>query len=104
MIHHVVFLVLLAPYGLNAHLTGHSIPDTDARSSKILQEWGKFFPVDDISAKLNKDATSKSAADALPMVVEVTLGEVKMLYPSRLVLIPVISTKSMGLNLLSRPF
>ena len=90
------YLVLLAPFGLNAHLTGHSIPDSDARSTKILNEWKRFFPVEGKQArekisKLNDQSNSKG--DALPMIVEVTLGEVKMLYPSSLVLVSCGTTK-----------
>ena len=75
---------------MNAHLTGHSIPDTDSRSTKILNEWKRFFPVEgnqagEKTSKCNDHSNSKG--DTLPMIVEVTLGEVKMLYPSSLVLV-----------------
>lgn len=86
-------LVLLAPYGLNAHLTGYSIPDNDTRSSKIFEEWKKFFQINDFPSKTgNGELNTKN--DGLPRFVEVTLGEVKMLYPSSLVLIPITTTKS----------
>lgn len=89
--------VLLAPFGLNAHLTGHSIPDTDSRSTKIMNEWKRFFPVEgkqdeNKSTKMNDHSNFKG--DTLPMIVEVTLGEVKMLYPSSLILVSCSGAKS----------
>lgn len=87
-----MILVLLAPYGLNAQLTGHSITDSDTRSISIMNEWRKFFPVESIkmehfeSEQMHlSQQTAKN--DNLPMMVEVMLGDTKMLYPSALVLI-----------------
>ena len=86
-----VFLVLLAPFGLNAQLTGHSIPDADSRTIKIMNEWKRFFPVESIKTENaeNKQTPSSqtSKIDHLPMMVEVILGDTKMLYPSALVLV-----------------
>lgn len=78
--------VLLAPYGLNAQLTGYSLSEGDVRAVKILEEWKKFFP---INGGCNKFQYGQSKTDCCSSVVEVTLGEVKMLYPSSLVMIPV---------------
>lgn len=77
-----MFLVLLAPYGLDAHLTGNSLPNTDARAVKIIEEWKKFFPIS------KKDYDSSLKSHTCCGVVEVSLGEVKMLYPAHLVLVP----------------
>lgn len=74
--------VLLAPYGLDAHLTGNSLPNTDARAVKIIEEWKKFFPIS------KKDYDSSLKSHTCCGVVEVSLGEVKMLYPAHLVLVP----------------
>ena len=73
--------VMLAPYGLNAQLTGYSISDGDLRTTKILEEWKKFFPV-------NRSSVGRVKSDVCSSVVEVVLGEVKMLYPASLVLVP----------------
>ena len=86
-----VILVLLAPFGLNAQLTGHSIPDSDSRTIKIMNEWRRFFPVESIK-KENKEnsqlpSSHSAKTDYLPMMVEVMLGDTKMLYPSALVLV-----------------
>ena len=85
LICYFIYLVLLAPYGLNAHLTGHSLADTDTRSIKILEEWKKFFPVSAMNAKVG------SKVECCASVVEVLFGEVKMLYPASLVLVPIMS-------------
>ena len=85
-----ISIVLLAPYGLNAHLTSNSLADTDARSIKILEEWKKFFPV----VKSN-EVSSFGKEDKCPGVIEVLLGDVKMLYPSCLVMVPISNIKGM---------
>jgi len=72
---------LLAPFGLNAQLTGHSIPDSDAKATKIMNEWKRFFPVEGQAKETIK------ADDTLPKMVEIMLGDVKMLYPSALILV-----------------
>ena len=82
----ILILVLLAPYGLNAHLTGYSLSDGDVRAVKILEEWKKFFPINGGSTKFQ---FGQSKSDCCSSVVEVMLGEVKMMYPACLVLLPV---------------
>lgn len=72
----LLILVVLAPYGLNAQLTGQHLPDSDTQSIKLLDEWKKFFALGNIKH------------DKCPAVIEVVFGEVKMLYPSSLVLVP----------------
>ena len=67
--------MILAPAGLNAALTGQGVPSTDARAARILKEWEKFYPV-------IKDERSNGF---IPCLVEITLGDNKMLYPSSLV-------------------
>lgn len=69
--------VLLAPYGLNAQLTGHNLGESDTGSLKILEEWQRFFP-----------SVPALSTFGQPNVVEVVLGDIKMLYPAKLVLIP----------------
>lgn len=85
------FSVLLAPFGLNAQLTGHSIPDADSRTIKIMNEWRRFFPVESIKTEIAENrqmpSSQTSKVDNLPMMVEVMLGDTKMLYPSALVLV-----------------
>ena len=83
-----IFLVLLAPYGLNAQLTGHSLGESDTSSLKILEEWQRFFP-----------SIPTLSTSGQPNVVEVLLADVKMLYPAKLVLIP--TTPVTGLSYIS---
>ena len=75
----ISFSVTLAPAGLNAALTGQSLPSTDARAARILKEWEKFYPV----------VTDERSNSFIPCLVEIILGESKMLYPSCLVGVPV---------------
>uniref|UniRef100_T2MAZ0 Mediator of RNA polymerase II transcription subunit 13 n=1 Tax=Hydra vulgaris TaxID=6087 RepID=T2MAZ0_HYDVU len=77
--------VLLAPYGLNAQLTGHNLGESDTSSLKILEEWQRFFP-----------SVPALSTFGQPNVVEVVLGDIKMLYPAKLVLIP--SSSASGNN------
>ena len=74
--------MVLAPAGLNAALTGHSLMSTDARAARILQEWSKFYPV-------LKDERSNGS---IPCLVEIIHSDNKMLYPSSLVGVPVART------------
>ena len=77
--------VLLAPFGLNAQLTGSYIPDSEQRSVKIIEEWRKFLPI----GKQQIGHEIVHSPNSCPAVVEVTLGDVKMHYPSNLVLQPI---------------
>jgi len=67
--------VILAPAGLKAVLTGQSLQSTDARAGRPMKEWERFFPI-------VKDERSNGL---VPCLVEVAIGERKMLYPSSLV-------------------
>ncbi|XP_033748042.1 LOW QUALITY PROTEIN: mediator of RNA polymerase II transcription subunit 13-like [Pecten maximus] len=68
------FQVILAPYGLNGTLTGNSYRETDQSAHKILEEWGRFYP-------LNADDL-KDDASRPPPLVEVIVAGVRMKYPS----------------------
>ena len=67
--------MILAPAGLKAVLTGQSLQSTDARAGRPMKEWERFFPI-------VKDERSNGF---VPCLVEVAIGERKMLYPSSLV-------------------
>ena len=69
----------LAPAGFNATLTGQSLPSTNARAARLLKEWEKFYPV----------ITDERSNGFIPCLVQITLGEKKLLYPSSLVGVPV---------------
>lgn len=71
--------MVLAPAGLSAALTGQSLTSSDARASRILKEWDKFYPI-------VKDERTNGF---IPCLVEVTHCDIKMLYPSCLVGVPV---------------
>eukprot|EP00795_Rhopilema_esculentum_P015506 gene15506-6767_t len=71
--------VVLAPGGLNAVLTGCSLPSTDGRAARILTEWDKYYPI-------VKDEKSNGF---IPCLVEIVHCDNKMLYPSCLVGLPV---------------
>ncbi|XP_076344543.1 mediator of RNA polymerase II transcription subunit 13-like isoform X2 [Tachypleus tridentatus] len=75
--------VILSPYGMAGTLTGQSYKETDSGSQRLLGEWRQFYPL------INKDQSSKDHSnddDALPCAVEVTVGGVKMRYPTSYVL------------------
>ena len=71
--------MVLAPGGLNAVLTGCSLPSTDGRAARILTEWDKYYPI-------VKDEKSNGF---IPCLVEIVHCDNKMLYPSCLVGLPV---------------
>ncbi|XP_050408100.1 mediator of RNA polymerase II transcription subunit 13 isoform X3 [Patella vulgata] len=75
------FQVILAPYGLNGQLTGHSYRESDQSSRRLFEEWRQFYPVDTQEVK-ESDANNK-----LPNMVEVIVAGVRMKYPSCYVMI-----------------
>jgi len=65
------FTVILAPYGLNGTLTGNAYRETDQSAHKILEDWGRFYPVDSTDHKdgdINKP----------PALVEVVVGKLSV--------------------------
>lgn len=71
--------VILAPYGLNATLTGVTYRDLDDATNRTVSEWKRFYP---IKLDTNKDELSR-----LPNIVEVLVAGVRMRYPSCYVLL-----------------
>lgn len=57
-------IVILAPYGLNGTLTGQSYRDTDQHAHKILDEWSRFYPIE----QTDKDGDP-------PALIEVLVGK-----------------------------
>ncbi|XP_046361472.2 mediator of RNA polymerase II transcription subunit 13-like isoform X2 [Haliotis rufescens] len=76
---HASFQVILAPYGLNGTLTGHTYRDTDQISRKMFEEWSQFYPFE--------NNTSTDDKEKLPNLVEVIVSGVRMRYPASFVLI-----------------
>jgi len=59
--------VILAPFGLAGTLTGQWYRAVDVHTSRLLEEWKHFYPID---SKL-----SSREEPALPPAVEVIVGE-----------------------------
>lgn len=96
--------VILAPFGLSAVLTGNKSENFEQYADKIISDWNAFYPMK-IGGGDSESFSSKSSS--LPPLVEVIsgtkildfikqffnnnflclLGGVKMLYPSKYVLI-----------------
>ncbi|XP_049542244.1 mediator of RNA polymerase II transcription subunit 13 [Anopheles darlingi] len=74
--------VILAPFGLAGTLTGQSYKANDPQTQKLLDDWSAFYPISNKSVSLNADS-----ADAVPPIVEIMIGGVKMRYPSKYVLV-----------------
>nr|CAB3263725.1 mediator of RNA polymerase II transcription subunit 13-like [Phallusia mammillata] len=87
--------VVLAPFGLEAKLTGavYRSPH-DPTVKKLIEEWAPFYPLgnaDDIMP--DDEASDDDGYDdhiPVPPVVEVVVGGVHMNYPSQFVLVPVV--------------
>lgn len=89
----LIFTVILAPYGLQAYLTGHVFKDNDQSVQKFLADWKKIYPLNSKSAKENgslhisspfnslSDDKKLSEDDYLSKVVEIIIGDCKMKYP-----------------------
>lgn len=75
--------VILGPFGLSGILTGQSYKDMDHSTQKLLDDWRQFFPIDPL---LNNREGVKEG-NALPSLVEVLVGGVRMRYPSCYVLV-----------------
>lgn len=59
-------LVILVPYGLCGSLTGNTYRETDQSSSKIMEEWSQFYPI---------DKSDGIDVGKMPPLVEVIVGE-----------------------------
>ena len=87
--------MILAPYGLQAYLTGHVYKDNDQSVQKFLTDWKKIYPLNlknsketngslNISSPFNTLSDDKkllSEDDYLNKVVEIIIGDCKMKYP-----------------------
>ncbi|KAH9389698.1 Mediator of RNA polymerase II transcription subunit 13-like [Tyrophagus putrescentiae] len=98
--------VILAPYGLQAYLTGHVYKDSDQSVQKFLADWKKIYPLNlknskengglNISSPFNSLSDDKkvlSEDDYLNKVVEIIIGDCKMKYPFCYVFITEIDRK-----------
>lgn len=87
-------LVILAPYGLSAVLTGQTYKDSDPNVQRFLSEWKQIYPITQLSSKenlhgltqsLTHQFTNENSSDLLNTsnsVVEVAIAGFKMKYPS----------------------
>lgn len=62
--------MILAPYGLNGTLTGHSYRDTDQSAKKVLDDWLKFYPIESSESRDGGIDINK-----IPPLVEVLVGK-----------------------------
>ncbi|XP_053673083.1 mediator of RNA polymerase II transcription subunit 13 [Anopheles nili] len=74
-------VVILAPFGLAGTLTGQSYKASDPHTQKMLDDWSAFYPIS------NKHTGTGDGAEAVPPIVEILVGKVKMRYPSKYVLV-----------------
>jgi mediator of RNA polymerase II transcription subunit 13 len=100
------FLVILAPHGLSGTLTGVSYRMNEPGTHKILEEWKQFYPVEAALKSPMYDTTlpqgshssphptnsqnqipNMASNSAIPPVVEVLVGGVRMRYPACYVLV-----------------
>lgn len=79
-------LVILAPFGLAGVLTGQAYRPADW-TTKVLDEWKRFFPLDYRSTASSRTGATNSDPEAPPPIVEVLVGGMKMRYPSCYVLV-----------------
>ncbi|KAK7874246.1 hypothetical protein R5R35_006284 [Gryllus longicercus] len=84
--------VLLAPYGLAGALTGAGAARSaaaaaaDPQLQRMLDEWRQFYPID-CKLQAAAAAAAHDSTAALPPMVEVVVGGVKMRYPTCFVLV-----------------
>ncbi len=65
-----IFAVILAPYGLAAHLTGQGYRESDPRTQQILDEWRQFYV---LPSWEGRDGAGDSTH--LPAALEVVVGK-----------------------------
>ncbi|CRK97337.1 CLUMA_CG010730, isoform A [Clunio marinus] len=85
--------VILAPFGLSAVLTGNKSENYEQYTEKIVNDWNNFYPM----KKLDGDNSSSN----MPQLVEVISGGIKMLYPSKYVLVTDILSRNKKDNCIS---
>lgn len=102
--------MILAPYGLQAYLTGHVFKDNDQAVQKFLADWKKIYPLNSKNSKENgslhmsspfnslSDDKKLSEDDYLSKVVEIIIGDCKMKYPFCYVFITEVDRKSYQLR------
>lgn len=81
-----MFSVLLGPYGLSGFLTGQTSHLDEMVSSKLVEEWKKFYPLD-FSSEWSESA-SQCHDKGVPAAVMVVVEETQMWYPSMYVVVP----------------
>ncbi|XP_014678238.1 PREDICTED: mediator of RNA polymerase II transcription subunit 13-like [Priapulus caudatus] len=85
--------VVLCPYGLAGTLTGMSYKESDPVSTKLLEDWRQFYPIEVHENAENRPGAANGEA-TLPRAVEVIVGGVRMCYPSCYVVVVDPSTPS----------
>lgn len=90
--------VILAPFGLSAVLTGNKSENFEQFADKIINDWNNFYPM----KKLECDSSSSTMSQLVEVVAGTScigafiwqnfnetlfLGGIKMLYPSKYVLV-----------------
>lgn len=78
--------MLLGPYGLSGFLTGQTSHLDEMVSSKLVEEWKKFYPLD-FSSDWSESA-SQCHDKGVPAAVMVVVEETQMWYPSMYVVVP----------------
>lgn len=89
------YIVITAPFGLQAYLTGHVYKETDPSVQKFFADWRKVYPVMVKNSKDNgafngisspfhhpNDDHKPIEDDYLNKVVELLIGDFKVKYPS----------------------
>ncbi|XP_032239146.2 mediator of RNA polymerase II transcription subunit 13 isoform X2 [Nematostella vectensis] len=76
--------VSLSPYGLPGFLTGHVYHADNAKTSNLLEEWRKFYPLDITPSW----TTGSSSVQDIPAMVVVVHEDSQMIYPSDHVMVP----------------
>lgn len=62
--------VILAPFGLAGSLTGQSYKTVDQRTSRLIEDWKQFYPIDSRSSICDDPS--------MPQAVEVIVGKFYM--------------------------
>ena len=79
-----LFLVILAPYGIQGYLTGHSYQHNGVGVSKLIEDWKRFFPLHVVDDWTN---VPEGIDHDIPVVVGVKVGGNFIMCPSHYVLV-----------------
>ena len=79
-----LLLVIIGPYGIQGHLTGHSYQQNGVGVSKLIEDWKRFFPLHVVDDWTN---VPEGIEHDIPVVVGVTVGGNFIKCPSHYVLV-----------------